>query len=117
KQRLNLQILDYYSWPILLKMLPGQINSTYIMILKKRLDKLFKYDSFQELKRDFMMYCDQNMNLTKAAKKLYIHRNTLIYRLNKIEQLTERDTRNFQHCLLLYAALKKFNHLPEKVNK
>lgn len=117
KQRLNLQILDYYSWPILLKMLPGQINSTYIMILKKRLDKLFKYDSFQELKRDFMMYCDQNMNLTKAAKKLYIHRNTLIYRLNKIEQLTELDTRNFQHCLLLYAALKKFNHLPEKVNK
>jgi len=108
KQRLTAQVFDYSSWPILLKMLPNQINPAYTKILKNRLDKLFEHDSFGELKRDFIMYCDQNMNLTRAAKKLFIHRNTLIYRLSKIEELTHLDTRNFQHCLLLYTALKKF---------
>ena len=35
------------------------------------------------------MYLKENCNLTIAAEKLYIHRNTLTYRIKKIEQLLE----------------------------
>ncbi|MEC5423300.1 helix-turn-helix domain-containing protein [Virgibacillus sp. C22-A2] len=53
-----------------------------------------------------MTYCETNMNTSKAAKKLFIHRNTLTYRLQKVEEITTFDTKCFEHCMLLYLALK-----------
>ena len=41
--------------------------------------------------------CDLNINL--ASQKLFIHRNTLIYRLNKIEKLVGLDLRNFNDAV------------------
>ena len=50
------------------------------------------------------------MNMSKAAKKLYIHRNTLIYRLQKIETITGLNIKSFDHCLLLYLVLKYYEN-------
>ena len=36
------------------------------------------------------------MNISQTARKLYMHRNTLIYRLNKIQKTTGIDLRNFE---------------------
>ena len=36
------------------------------------------------------------MNISEAARELYMHRNTLIYRLNKIQKTTGMDLRNFE---------------------
>lgn len=46
-----------------------------------------------------------NLNITDTANKLYLHRNTLIYRLNKIEKITGYDIRNFEEGLNLYMIL------------
>lgn len=35
------------------------------------------------------------MNVSETARKLYMHRNTLIYRLNKIQSVTGLDVRRF----------------------
>lgn len=113
KHKLRSQIFDFYSWSTLLAMFPERIDSTFAAMLKKRLGKLIMNESYEELRRNFIIYCDCNMNITHAAKQLFIHRNTLIYRLHKIEKLARLNTRNFQHCLLLYTALKKFSAYEE----
>ena len=40
-------------------------------------------------------FFENGMNISETARKLYMHRNTLIYRLNKIQKSTGFDLRNF----------------------
>ncbi|MDN5313165.1 MAG: hypothetical protein PWQ68_2138 [Thermoanaerobacteraceae bacterium] len=42
---------------------------------------------------------DCNLNIAEAARKLYIHRNTLMYRLDKIHEQTGLDIRDFQDAV------------------
>ena len=49
-------------------------------------------------------WCECGLNLVRAAAELQIHRNTLIYRLNKIEELTGHSTRVARFVLRLYLA-------------
>lgn len=51
------------------------------------------------------MYLNENCNLTIAAEKLYLHRNTLTYRIKKIEQLLSCNLHNFEDCLKIKMAL------------
>ncbi|OOM80250.1 purine catabolism regulatory protein [Clostridium puniceum] len=50
-------------------------------------------------------YLIENCNLTIAAEKLYLHRNTLTYRIKKIEQLLNCNLHNFEDCLRIKMAL------------
>lgn len=43
-------------------------------------------------------YFNENCNITSTADKLFLHRNTLKYRVKKIEELLNCDLRNFNHC-------------------
>lgn len=51
------------------------------------------------------MYLNENCNLTTAAEKLYLHRNTLTYRIKKIEKLLNCNLHNFEDCLRIKMAL------------
>lgn len=44
-------------------------------------------------------FFDSNLNISKTAKALYMHRNTLIYRLNKIKKLTGLDIKKFDDAV------------------
>ena len=44
-------------------------------------------------------------NVSKTATALYIHRNTLVYRLEKIRKLTGLDLRNFDDAIVFKVAL------------
>jgi carbohydrate diacid regulator len=41
------------------------------------------------------------MNISKTAKKLYLHRNTITYHLNKIKETTGLDPFNFHDLVKL----------------
>lgn len=41
-------------------------------------------------------FFENGMNISETARKLYMHRNTLIYRLNKIKKTCGIDLRNFE---------------------
>ena len=41
-------------------------------------------------------FFENGMNISETSRKLYMHRNTLIYRLNKIQKTTGIDLRNFE---------------------
>lgn len=44
-------------------------------------------------------------NITLAAKKMFMHRNTLQNRLEKFQQLTQKDIRQFEHRLEVFLAI------------
>lgn len=50
-------------------------------------------------------YLNENCNITAASEKLFVHRNTLKYKINKIEELLECDLHDFNQCIKLKIAL------------
>ncbi len=112
KHPTNRQIYSYHHWDVLLELLPKNIDDRLQQKIYDRLRPLIADENFEDLRRDFLAYCEENMVISKAAEKLFIHRNTLIYRLDKIEKRTSLDLRNFQHCTLLYVALKNYEKNP-----
>ncbi len=61
------------------------------------------------------MFFEQNMSLTQTAKKLGIHRNTLLYRLSKVKKITGLDPRKFNDAIKIkLASLLSFMHEKEK---
>lgn len=50
-------------------------------------------------------YLNENCSITNTAEKLFMHRNTLKYRINKIETILDCDLHNFDDCIKLRMAL------------
>lgn len=59
----------------------------------KNLAKIFEDSSMMVTAKAFL---SNGMNMAKTARSLYMHRNTLLYRLNVIRRLTGLDLRDFQ---------------------
>nr|WP_241266538.1 sugar diacid recognition domain-containing protein [Streptomyces scabichelini] len=49
-------------------------------------------------------WCENGFNLVRASAALHIHRNTVVYRMNKIEQITGRPLREHRTTMALYLA-------------
>ncbi len=105
KARSKQNIFSYYDWNILAEILPYKMNNTFKIKVDVRLAPLIKDRNYEDLQISFLTYCEQNMNISEAAKKLFIHRNTLIYRLKRLEKLTNIDTNQFKQCMVLYNLL------------
>ncbi|MGA0351612.1 MAG: helix-turn-helix domain-containing protein [Acholeplasmataceae bacterium] len=67
-------------------------------ILKKYVDQPFMLDSV-------LMYLNHNQNMSQAAKELFVHRNTLIGRLDKFFEVTGFDVKTFKDAYLIYSLL------------
>ena len=67
----------------------------------------------EELIRTATLFFENNLNISLASKCGFMHRNTLIYRLDKIEKQIGLDIRNFkdavvfENMLLFYNFIKK----------
>lgn len=59
-----------------------------------------------ELIRTLSGYFNSNGNLAKAALELDVHRNTLVYRLERVAELTNLDLDDSDNRLILHLALK-----------
>ena len=56
---------------------------------------------------DFIdIYCTLNGSITKIADQLYIHKNTVQYKINRMKQLTGKDLRVIDEMIELYMAAK-----------
>lgn len=79
--------------------------------------KLRKYDSKNntDFYNTLYIFLENNLNLQASAKELFIHRNTMRYRINKIKALTRIDFRNREGVFNLYASYKIMNYI-DKVN-
>lgn len=59
-------------------------------------------------------FLDSGLSIAECARNLYLHRNTLIYRLDKIEQLTGLDIRKFDDAVICKMALMISTYLIHK---
>lgn len=50
-------------------------------------------------------FFENDLNISETARKLYLHRNTLVYRLEKIQKMTGLDIRKFDDALTFKIAL------------
>lgn len=50
-------------------------------------------------------FFDNDLNIAETARKLYLHRNTLVYRLDKFEKHTGLDLRNFDDAIVVRVGL------------
>ncbi len=58
------------------------------------------------LRRTLIAWFTHNVQPSATARALFIHRNTLEYRLNRISELTGLNLSQFDDRLLLYVALQ-----------
>lgn len=73
------------------------------------LREVFKKGSIEGLDHETLFtiqrFFDNNLNVSETARKLFVHRNTLVYRLEKIKKLTGLDLREFDHAIVFKIAL------------
>jgi DNA-binding PucR family transcriptional regulator len=76
------------------------------MISKKVLSE-YVLESFQdqELVNTINVFLQCNLNASLAAKKLYIHRNSLQYRIDRFIEKTGLDIRIFANATFAYLAI------------
>ena len=50
-------------------------------------------------------FFENSLNVSETSRQLFIHRNTLVYRLDKIQKLTKLDLRVFDDAITFKIAL------------
>jgi carbohydrate diacid regulator len=65
-------------------------------------------DKSKALRETLKVLIEENGELNNVANRLYIHRNTLSYRLDKIYKLTNRNPRRYTDLFWLYSAIINF---------
>lgn len=85
---------------------PAALANTYAnSLFNRKTSRLLNEETMTTIE----VFIQENLNLTDAARQLFIHRNTLVYRLDKIKQQLGLDLRNFHDAMTfkLLSDLKK----------
>ena len=73
------------------------------------LKEVFKTGSIDSLDHETLVtihrFFENNLNVSETSRKLFVHRNTLVYRLEKIKKLTGLDLREFDDAIIFKIAL------------
>ena len=73
-----------------------QLGADYnALIFNRKTARLFN----DEMVHTIESFFDNSLNLSETARKLYIHRNTLVYRLEKVQHAIGLDLRNFDDAV------------------
>lgn len=85
----------------LLYAVPDYERNLFVDQVLRGIDHVLDPEMLSTLEHFFALDC----NVSETAKKLYIHRNTLLYRLDKFKQETGKDVRTFSNAVLVKTAL------------
>jgi carbohydrate diacid regulator len=73
------------------------------------LKEVFKRGSIDSLDHETLFtiqrFFENNLNVSETSRKLFVHRNTLVYRLEKIKKITGLDLREFEDAIVFKVAL------------
>ena len=82
------------------------------------LGEIFKKSSIDSLDQETLFtinkFFENNLNVSETSRKLFVHRNTLVYRLEKIKKLTGLDLRQFDHAIVFKVALMVRKYLSSR---
>lgn len=105
-QKMKKKVLSYQDWFLMTDYLISEINQPFLESIVDIVAGLMNHPNADVLIATFLTYCEQGLNMSKASRELYIHRNTLIYRLNQINEILHIDVNSFEQSMFLYIALK-----------
>lgn len=97
-------IISYNNLGIarLIYQLPTTLCETFLR-------EVFKKGSIDSLDQETLFtiqrFFENNLNVSETSRKLFVHRNTLVYRLEKIKKITGLDLREFDHAIVFKIAL------------
>lgn len=84
------------------------------------LSEVFKKNSIDSLDQETLFtinkFFENNLNVSETSRKLFVHRNTLVYRLEKIKKVTGLDLREFDHAIIFKVALMVKKYLASRDN-
>jgi len=73
------------------------------------LSEVFKKNPIEALDAETLFtinkFFENNLNVSETSRKLFVHRNTLVYRLEKIKKITGLDLRELDHAIVFKVAL------------
>ncbi len=82
------------------------------------LSEVFKKNSIDSLDQETLFtinkFFENNLNVSETSRKLFVHLNTLVYRLEKIKKLTGLDLREFDHAIVFKVALMVRKYLSSR---
>ena len=82
------------------------------------LSEVLKKNSIDSLDQETLFtinkFFENNLNVSETSRKLFVHRNTLVYRLEKIKKLTGLDLRQFDHAIVFKVALMVRKYLTSR---
>ena len=85
------------------------------------LSEVFKKSSIDSLDQETLftinMFFENSLNVSETSRKLFVHRNTLVYRLEKIKKLTGLDLREFDDAIIFKVALMVKKYLASRENR
>jgi len=86
-----------------------------INLCKMFIEEIFGGDIPEELDEETLVtvntFLENNLNVSETARQLYVHRNTLLYRLEKLQKATNLDIRVFDDALTLKIALMVVSYM------
>lgn len=120
----NITLLETFSNNLVyveeLIKLYNKVDQGYLYLSSKMLltfsDKskndIFKKEILKEFYNDFEMlniikvFLEHDLNTTTSAQVLYLHRNTLINKIDKFVRVTNFDVRKFTEAIIIYQLIK-----------
>ncbi len=79
------------------------------------IDEIFGDESLIDLDEETLTtinkFFENNLNVYETSRQLFLHRNTLVYRIEKLQKSTGLDLRNFDDALTFKIALMVVNYM------
>ncbi len=80
-----------------------------VNLCKMFINEIFGESALDDLDEEILVtvnkFFENSLNVSETSRQLYIHRNTLVYRIEKLERATGLDVRVFEDALTLKLAL------------
>ena len=85
------------------------------------LSEVFKKESIDSLDDETLFtiqrFFENNLNVSETSRGLFVHRNTLVYRIEKIKKITGLDLRQFDDAIVFKVALMVKKYLDSNPTK
>ncbi|WP_332698850.1 sugar diacid recognition domain-containing protein [Halalkalibacter lacteus] len=96
----SLLLYEDFSKYVFINELAQSMDNPFIEVINK-----LKGEGLGDLQRTLEVYINQNGRAINTSNELFIHRNSLQYRLEKIKEITGKDPRNYKDLFELYLSI------------
>lgn len=97
----------------LIYQLPASLCEMFLKeVFGEKIPDIFDEETTVTINRFFQ----NNLNISETARQLYVHRNTLVYRLERIQKVLGLDIRTFEDAMLFKIALMVISHMNYQKN-